>query len=263
MFSGSRKPFKNGLLYLGNSWFQFLRQKLINSVYIKKCLYITYWNLPEFLKSQNKTRDLLLEVNNHKKNIFFVNIGANDGLSGDPLGEFVFKHKWKGILVEPVPYVFERLKKTYKNMPNIILENVAISDVSGKKDFWHLKKTQKLNSGYDQLGSFDKKIILDNVKSLNLLDGEIIKSIVNSVTLSELLISHNISTVDVFSIDTEGYDYEIIKQIDFKKYKPRLILFEYAYLSESDKDGCFLLLKRNGYSIETTGDGINGMAIKN
>jgi hypothetical protein len=62
-----------------------------------------------------------------RENVFFVQIGSNDGSRGDPLYAAVRRHgHWRGILVEPVPFVFERLKNNYDNDPRLIFENVAI-----------------------------------------------------------------------------------------------------------------------------------------
>ena len=67
----------------------------------------------------------------HRKNFFFISIGSNNG-RGDLIYRYVkqYKYHWKGILIEPVPYIFERLKNTYKGFGGLIFENVAID----KKD---------------------------------------------------------------------------------------------------------------------------------
>jgi hypothetical protein len=41
----------------------------------------------------------------------FVQIGSNDGTTGDPLRTFTEANDWSGLLVEPVPYVFARLQR--------------------------------------------------------------------------------------------------------------------------------------------------------
>ena len=33
----------------------------------------------------------------------FVQVGANDGIYGDPLRTYIERHHWRGILVEPSP----------------------------------------------------------------------------------------------------------------------------------------------------------------
>ena len=44
-----------------------------------------------------------------QRRVVFVQIGSNDGVTSDPLQYFVDRYAWSGILVEPVPHVFERL----------------------------------------------------------------------------------------------------------------------------------------------------------
>src|ERR1700682_2727682 len=42
---------------------------------------------------------------------FFVKVGANDGSTGDPCSDVLLgRTNWKGLLIEPVPYCFDRLK---------------------------------------------------------------------------------------------------------------------------------------------------------
>src|SRR5688500_13005578 len=42
---------------------------------------------------------------------FFVQIGANDATHNDPLNRAIRRADWRGLLVEPVPYVFARLEQ--------------------------------------------------------------------------------------------------------------------------------------------------------
>ena len=54
--------------------------------------------------------DHLMNDLGKSKDFFFIQIGANDGLTGDTLNQYIKKFKWTGILVEPVAYVFEMMK---------------------------------------------------------------------------------------------------------------------------------------------------------
>ena len=62
------------------------------------------------------------------KDMFIIQIGANDGKIDDPIYEFVtnYPQKVSGILLEPVKDYFEELKTNYKNYPNFTLLNMAI-----------------------------------------------------------------------------------------------------------------------------------------
>ena len=63
------------------------------------------------------SRDHFLDLYFSKINpddFFFIQVDANDGKSGDPIHEHVMALKLRGILLEPQPDVFLRLKKTLR-----------------------------------------------------------------------------------------------------------------------------------------------------
>ena len=68
-------------------------------------------------------------------------------------------------------------------------------------------------------------------------------------SLATLLAETGLSQVDVLQIDTEGWDYEILKLVDFTKIKPAIINYEHAHLNPDDWDSAIDLLTRNGYHI--------------
>ena len=100
----------------------------------------------------------------------FVKVGANDGITGDPCSDILLSNKrWKGLLIEPVPYCFDRLRATFHDGQRFFLEQVAIGATAGEATFYYvdqkaLESMPNLPSRFDQLGSFDKSHI---VKHLN------------------------------------------------------------------------------------------------
>jgi hypothetical protein len=57
-----------------------------------------------------------------------VQIGSNNGKSGDPIYRIILQRKgWKGLFVEPVPYLFHQLKTNYGNNPRFKFENSVIN----------------------------------------------------------------------------------------------------------------------------------------
>src|SRR5215467_4330257 len=67
-----------------------------------------------------------------RSSVFFVQVGSNDGLNGDPLHKLIKSDpRWKGIFIEPVRYAFDRLRLNYDGEDRFVYENVAISDLSG------------------------------------------------------------------------------------------------------------------------------------
>ena len=42
---------------------------------------------------------------------FFIQVGANDGITVDPIHKYIIEYHWNGILIEPQPGVFDQLKQ--------------------------------------------------------------------------------------------------------------------------------------------------------
>ena len=104
------------------------------------------------------------DYSKRNKDFLFIQIGANDGFKADPIYLYVRKYGWKGILVEPVSYIFEKLKKNYKGIPNISFENVAIDNKNGHKNFYRLKQMDNKNHPLwcDEIGSFLRYHLYEN-----------------------------------------------------------------------------------------------------
>ncbi len=185
------------------------------------------------------------------KDVFFIQIGANDGMKFDPTYLYVKKYGWKGILVEPVGYVFDKLKNNYKNVKGLVFEDAAIGDKDGFKNFYLLKKSEgeNLPLWYDEIGSFSKEHVLKHGDRIKDIDKRLMTQKIKVLTLKSLLEKYKVSKIDFLQIDTEGYDQYILKQIPFNKIKPSMIVYEDRHLSREEKEHCQKLLIENGYTI--------------
>jgi FkbM family methyltransferase len=174
-------------------------------------------------------------------NFFVVQIGANDGLTDDPIREFVIRHRLRGLLVEPQPVVFRRLQENYKDQPQLAFENVAVSAQAGTARLY----TAGADGRQDYLASFDPEVIRKHLSP-----GYRVEHIdVPTVQLSELLKKHGVRHVSLLQIDTEGYDYEVVKMIEFGTLKPTVVHFEHVHLRPADYEACVGLLVANGYRL--------------
>ncbi len=183
---------------------------------------------------------------------FFLEVGASDGVTDDHLRPYVLEHRWRGIMIEPVPYVFERLRRNYAGIDRVALENVAIADHDGVAEFHYFAENPQSAHGKatdisHALGSFSR----DHVESFSHIldhDAEIVSTEVACCTLPSLLGRHDVERLDVVAIDTEGYDFEIIRQLDFAAYRPRVLVYEDVHL-HSDHVACRELLEGLGYEL--------------
>jgi FkbM family methyltransferase len=56
----------------------------------------------------------------------FIQVGAYDGVSTDPLGRYVERCGWKGVTLEPQPGPAAQLRQLYKNNPAIVVLEAAV-----------------------------------------------------------------------------------------------------------------------------------------
>lgn len=231
----------------------YLWKKLKYSVKFKLFLYRIIWFLPKNFRKTDAIWEQLHLLSTRKSQITFINIGSNDGLSGDPLIEFIFRYKWKGLMVEPLPYVFDRLQRVYLDHKNVTCVNVAIAEKSTRKDFYYLADSKHLPPGSDQMGSFDKKHILKYEFMFPNAKKYLRSMSIECLTIEDLLTRYPLPQVDLYLIDTEGYDYEILKLINFSQYKPELIIYEHQHLSDKNITKSKQLLKEQGYSLTSEG----------
>lgn len=197
--------------------------------------------------------DILDAFSRSKKNIFFIQIGANDGQPGDPIVDYIKSRNWSGILVEPIPYLFERLKKNYgPDSGNLIFENSAVADRDGSMKFYRLRKNDSpgLPDWYEQIGSFRKDVILKHRSQIPRFDELLLEEDVKTITFASLLKKHAVSRVDLLHSDTEGYDFEILKLIPFQDLNIGLVMFEHKHLSKEDYKSAKKLLERHGFVLK-------------
>lgn len=184
---------------------------------------------------------------------YFIQVGANDGVANDPIRPLVKNFHMKGLLVEPMPDFFERLKTNYLDEPQLVFENCAIGPVDDELSLYRFKPETKLpHKFFHGMARFDKGYMEARAKKMRLRDAiEEIK--VPSLTFRTLLQKHNVSKIDLLQIDTEGFDFEIIKMAFAANMLPEIVNYEWTELSMRDRRDCKTLLIENGYSLIDVG----------
>jgi FkbM family methyltransferase len=174
--------------------------------------------------SLNNLDEKLLKYLNFN-NGFFIEAGANDGISQSNTLMYEKNYGWSGLLIEPSLIKYEECKK---NRPNCIVENFALvsdsyNDETIYGDFSHTNVSSSLCG---QITKKEDYFDDDLVYNLDLKNKN--SSIVNvpCTTLNKLLKKHNIKNIDFFSLDVEGYEIEVLNGFDLNYYKPKYFLIE-------------------------------------
>jgi len=194
-----------------------------------------------------------------------VQIGAYIGNTvNDPLYDFLRtldpQAVAKIVLVEPIHEYFDRLCETYSHVPSIEFENVAISETTGEAEMYRLD-VDPVEHGFpewlaqlsslreERMGKLWDASEANNdfaAKCKQFYSEHQVVEKVTCMTLHELLAKHQIEDLDLLLIDAEGYDYKILKTLDFSKLRPQFINYERVLLQE-DEQACREMIAAQGY----------------
>lgn len=180
----------------------------------------------KYYSQDGQDKFLYEEIFKDKKNGFFVEIGANDGVTLSNT-KFFEDMGWEGVCVEPLPKSFEKLKLNRK----CACHNKVISNLDGEVEFLKIDGYSEMLSGI--LNKYDTRHLERVNRELKTYGGnkEIIK--IESVKFSNLITEKNI---DYISIDVEGSEMDIIKSIDFNKHNIYCISVENNYGEKNIED---------------------------
>jgi len=210
------------------------------------------WIYRRFRGPELTIQQQILKAVGNKSEVFFVQVGSNDGVQGDPIHDLVIdRQNWRGIFIEPIHFLFDRLCKNYGESERFVFEKVAIGTRSETKKFYYVSEKAKseleLPFWHDQLGSFDKDHVIRMLGDQ--MRPYIIEADVECQPLQTIFDRNRVQTIDLLHIDTEGFDYKVLSQVDFKRYKPSVILFEHHLLTDDEFFKARKLLRSNGYRL--------------
>lgn len=183
-------------------------------------------------------------VLNKKRNGFFLDIGAHDGISYSNSYYFEKYRAFNGICVEPNPTVFAKLKANR----NTTCMNVCIGQPDGMVKFLVIEGYGEMLSGV--LDSYAPEH-MERINNIIELEGGAKKEIeVPSIPLQKIDLLEGIE-IDYCSIDTEGHEYSVLNSIDFDKVKIKCFTIENNY---NDKNVENLLASKGYVNVFRIGD---------
>jgi FkbM family methyltransferase len=204
---------------------------------ILKYIFQTAVTIIDFNNKQKVIKFFKKELTN--KSLTVIDVGAHKGETINLfLKNFVIK---KIIAFEANPIIFDTVKKKYENKKfknKIFIFNIALGKVITQKYFNIIKESSSstfnrinINSEYYRKKS-NYLSFIDNKK--NLIEKKILLKI---IPLRKISIISNLPKIDILKIDTEGYEFNILKGLTKKNFKK----IKYIYL-EHHYD---LMIKKN------------------
>lgn len=155
-----------------------------------------------------------------------LDIGANDGKTFSN-SRALLELGWYGVLVEPSERTFKELQKNCGHFP-VQLHNVGIADYCGTAEFF---ESGSLVSESDHaLVSSMKETETERWKKKSKSSDLIVpftKTEIPVIDFATLLKNSRCDTFDFITIDVEGMEVEILKQINLKSLGCKMICLEY------------------------------------
>jgi FkbM family methyltransferase len=211
-------PHNGGFVKLINALPFPIQFAVANSKILALATGTKYWGL------QDLDKKLIAIIGN--KPGFFVELGANDGISQSNTKHLEMFHGWRGVLIEPYPGNFQKLSKTrsssthfvnaacvsfgfQKSEMELTYSNLMTTPMEGSSDVEdresHAQSGKKFLKGNERVSTFSAK-----ARTLN--------SILDDAGAP--------SVIDLLSLDVEGGELEVLSGVDHSKYRFNWILAE-------------------------------------
>lgn len=178
----------------------------------------------------------------------YVQVGAFDGVSGDPIYPLIEKHGLEGVVIEPQKDAFERLKTNYACFPDFQFVNAAIADRDGCSTLFRVRSGMG-PEWLGQIASFDRNVLVWHARMVPNLESMIETEEVRCLTFETLFKEQSVQNVDLLQIDAEGLDAVILRLFNIPLRKPPIVHFEHRHLSIPEHERTIRLLVDQGYRI--------------
>lgn len=174
----------------------------------------------------------------NKKDGFFIELGAVDGIEYSNTLFFEQTLKWNGLCIEPNPYYSESLKKSR----NCIISYDCISDENDKTVNFTLCE---MASGIENTaGPFTKGQYYIEKKTRRL------DTLLDEINAPKV--------IDYLSLDVEGHEFEVLRNFDFSKYMFNCITVEHnePHVGPNMRNKLRSILEYNNYSFVKGNDDV-------
>ncbi|MHA1344999.1 MAG: FkbM family methyltransferase [Candidatus Heimdallarchaeaceae archaeon] len=167
--------------------------------------------------------EYILNFFSKKKNGYLIDVGAMDGANGS-MSKDLISEGWNGLLIEPLPDSFKKLKKNYEKYPGAQTIQTLCSNENGEGILYPFRGVSTMSPEW-------RDVCQNHWKHVNY--GKPIK--LPKVTLKTLMRLYKVpSHIDFLQIDTEGHDLFVLKGMDWDR-KPSLVCVEVIDLCHMER----------------------------
>ena len=159
---------------------------------------------------------LILDIFKNQKNGFYLDIGCGHPIKNNNT-YLLNKKGWSGINIDLDEENIDLFNSYRKKDVNLA---TAVSDKEGETDLYFYHNKSALNTISKENADFQKA----KVSAIKRIKTQTINRIIENTPFKD-------RKIDFLSVDVEGSELAILKNFDFTKYSPKVIVVEYLDLS--------------------------------
>jgi FkbM family methyltransferase len=163
---------------------------------------------------------------------FYVDIGAYHPIMNS-VTYTLYKRKWRGIVFDP----YKQSKTLFeKYRPEDIFINNVVGETDNIEVDFYFSKKRDFSMQSTKYPKKEKNYEIQKLKQVN---------------ITNELERNSVTNFDIINIDVEGAEYEILKTIDFNKYRPSVVIVEIKSenINEALSSDTIKLLFNEGYTL--------------
>ncbi|CAF0748715.1 unnamed protein product [Brachionus calyciflorus] len=172
------------------------------------------------------------------QNGFVVEAGALDGETFSNSLYFELERNWTGILIEPVPFLYEKILRKNRKMYSI---NACIARKRPLVAKFKIASSTTLSGRDSEMSDFHQNWVGKDFQYIY----------VPCFSLNTILKAINIDKVDFFSLDLEGGEWDVLSSLDFKNIDYRTFVIEHNRDKERREKMTNYLIQNN-YNLTLT-----------
>lgn len=189
--------------------------------------------------------------------LHIIQIGANDGLRLDPVRSIIEQYDCRALLVEPVPYIFEKLKANYAGFVQVKLLQCAVVDHTTQDTlpfYCFLPKPDfPFNPDFSLWGSFDEGHLDKFRHSVPHFDDLKACIEVPVMAINKLINQAGFPALDILQMDAEGWDVRLLGALDVQRWQPALICFEHLHAPKAEVRALLQKMQASHYATYSLG----------